>query len=87
MYDLIQAGENTYYIDCPAKAGIWRTDRGVYLIDSGGDKDAGKKLRQILEKKRLAPAGHSQHPLPRRPRGRKPVSAKPDRVQGLRPRH
>ena len=50
MYDLIQAGENTYYIDCPAKAGIWRTDRGVYLIDSGGDKDAGKKLRQILEK-------------------------------------
>lgn len=50
MYELIQAGENTYYIDCPAKSGIWRTDRGVYLIDSGGDKDAGKKLRQILEK-------------------------------------
>lgn len=50
MYELIQAGENTYYIDCPAKTGVWRTDRGVYLIDSGSDKDAGKKIRQILEK-------------------------------------
>lgn len=50
MYELIQAGENTYYIDCPAKTGVWHTDRGVYLIDSGSDKDAGKKIRQILEK-------------------------------------
>lgn len=50
MYELIQAGENTYYVNCPAKIGIWRTDRGAYLIDSGGDKDAGKKVLKILEK-------------------------------------
>lgn len=49
MYELIQAGANTYYLDCPAKIGIWHTERGVYLIDSGGDKDAGRKVRQVLD--------------------------------------
>lgn len=50
MYELIQAGENTYYIDCPAKIGVFRTGEGVYLIDSGNSRDTGKKVRQILEK-------------------------------------
>ena len=50
MYELIQAGTNTFYIDCPAKIGVWRaTETGVYLIDAGNDKDAGRKLRQILD--------------------------------------
>ena len=50
MYELIQIGEKSYYINCPAKIGIYRdSDRDVYLIDSGGDKDAGKKVRKILE--------------------------------------
>lgn len=49
MYELIQAGENTYYLDCPAKVGVYRTDRGVYLIDSGGDKDAGRRIRKLLD--------------------------------------
>lgn len=49
MYELIQAGANTYYLDCPAKVGIYRTDRGVYLIDSGGDKDAGRRIRKLLD--------------------------------------
>lgn len=50
MYELIQAGECSYYIDCPAKMGVYHAG-GVdaYLIDSGGDKDAGKKARHILE--------------------------------------
>jgi len=49
MYELIQAGENTYYIQCPAKIGIWRANEtGVYLIDSGNDKDAGRKALKIL---------------------------------------
>ncbi|WP_312641897.1 MBL fold metallo-hydrolase [Hydrogenoanaerobacterium sp.] len=49
MYELIQAGERTYYINCPAKMGIYRTDgNGVYLIDSGNDKEAGKKLLKII---------------------------------------
>ena len=51
MYELIRAGENSYYVDCPAKIGIVVLDNnGVCLIDSGSDKDTGKKVRQILEK-------------------------------------
>lgn len=51
MYELIQVNEKTYYIDCPAKIGVYLAgDNDVYLIDSGNDKDAGRKVRQILEK-------------------------------------
>lgn len=50
MYELHQVGERSYYIDCPAKIGVYRADEsGVYLIDSGNDKDAGRKVRKILE--------------------------------------
>ena len=50
MYELIQVGEYTYYIDCPAKMGVYRvSDQEVYLIDSGNDKQAGKKALRILE--------------------------------------
>ncbi|MBS6643852.1 MAG: MBL fold metallo-hydrolase [Clostridiaceae bacterium] len=49
MYELIQAGTQSYYINCPAKAGIYvRENSEAYLIDSGGDKDAGKKILKIL---------------------------------------
>lgn len=48
MYELIQAGENTWYFDCPVKIGVW-VDRGeAYLIDSGGDKDAAKKALKVI---------------------------------------
>lgn len=51
MYELIQVGEKSYYINCPAKIGLYRVnDSEVYLIDSGNDKDAGRKVRQILDK-------------------------------------
>ena len=51
MYELIQAGANTFYIQCPAKVGVYRTNEtDVYLIDSGSDKDAGRKARQLLDK-------------------------------------
>jgi len=50
MYELIQVADRTYYIDCPAKIGVIRTgENGVILIDSGNDKDAGKKVFRILE--------------------------------------
>lgn len=50
MYELNQAAENTYYINCPAKIGVYKTaDNGVYLIDSGNDKEAGRKVRKILD--------------------------------------
>ncbi len=52
MYELIQVGENTFYIDCPAKMGIYRAgDDEVYLIDSGNDKDAGRKIDKIFKEK------------------------------------
>lgn len=51
MYELVQVGDRSYYINCPAKMGVWLADEHkVYLIDSGNDKDAGRKVRQILEK-------------------------------------
>lgn len=50
MYELNQVGMRTYYVNCPAKIGIYRANEtAVYLIDSGNDKDAGKKVRKILE--------------------------------------
>ena len=50
MYELVQVSENCFYIQCPAKIGIVRTgtDR-VCLIDSGNNKDAGKKVKKILD--------------------------------------
>ena len=50
MYELVQVANNTYYVNCPAKIGIYRCeDNGVYLIDSGNDKDAGRRVRKILD--------------------------------------
>lgn len=50
MYELIQAGPRTYYIHSPAKIGIViLSENNVCLIDSGNDKDAGKKVKKILE--------------------------------------
>lgn len=50
MYELIQAGKNTYYIDCPAKIGLYVDSAGgAYLIDSGNDKDAGKKADKHIK--------------------------------------
>ncbi|MDY3013621.1 MAG: MBL fold metallo-hydrolase [Evtepia sp.] len=52
MYELIQVAERTYYIQSPAKIGLVRlNDTDVCLIDSGNDKDAGRKIRKLLEEK------------------------------------
>ncbi len=52
MYELNQVGEKSYYINCPAKIGIYLAgNTDVYLIDSGNDKEAGKKVRKILDEK------------------------------------
>ncbi len=51
MYELVQVSEKCYYINCPAKIGVYVADQDhVYLVDSGNDKDAGRKVRQILDK-------------------------------------
>ena len=50
MYELIQAAGGSYYIQSPAKIGLVKvSDSEVVLIDSGNDKDAGKKVRKILD--------------------------------------
>lgn len=50
MYELFQVSERSYYIQCPAKIGLIKlNDTEVCLIDSGNDKEAGKKVRKILD--------------------------------------
>ena len=50
MYELIQVSERDYYIQSPAKIGLIKlNDTIVCLIDSGNDKDAGRKVRQLLD--------------------------------------
>ena len=50
MYELIQVAENTFCIESPSKIGIFReSEHEVYLIDSGNDKDAAKKILKHLE--------------------------------------
>lgn len=50
MYELKQVGDKTYYIESPAKIGIYTADgNGVYLIDSGSDKDTARRARKILD--------------------------------------
>lgn len=50
MYELIQVSEHCYYIQSPAKIGLVRTaEDEVCLIDSGNDKDAGKKVKKLLD--------------------------------------
>lgn len=50
MYELVQVSDISYYIQSPAKIGLVRLNEGeVCLIDSGNDKDAGRKVRQILD--------------------------------------
>lgn len=51
MYELERLGAQSWYINCPAKIGIYQpSEDGVYLIDSGNDKDTGRKVRQILQR-------------------------------------
>lgn len=50
MYELVQVAGNSYYIQSPAKIGLVRlNDTEVCLIDSGNDKETGRKVRQLLE--------------------------------------
>ena len=48
--ELCQVGKNTYYIKNATNIGIYQIDdKNVYLIDTGNDKDAGKKILKIVE--------------------------------------
>lgn len=48
--ELIQVGEKTYYIKNPTNIGIYKiSENEIFLIDSGNDKDAGRKILKIIE--------------------------------------
>lgn len=50
MYELVQVAPRTYYMQSPAKIGVVELGAGeVCFIDSGSDKDAVRKARQILD--------------------------------------
>ena len=50
MYELHQVTESCYYIQSPAKIGLVKlSGNDVCLIDSGNDKETGRKVRQILD--------------------------------------
>ena len=52
MYELIELTDKCCYIQSPAKIGAVKiSDNEVILIDSGNDKDAGRKIRQVLDGK------------------------------------
>lgn len=50
MYELIQLTNTTYYIKAATNIGLIKlNDTDVCLIDSGLDKDTGRKIRQVLD--------------------------------------
>jgi glyoxylase-like metal-dependent hydrolase (beta-lactamase superfamily II) len=49
MYELMQAGLCSYYMDCPSKVGFIVRGDEVCLVDTGGDKDAGKKALRLAQ--------------------------------------
>ena len=44
-----QLGEHTWLLATGVNAGLWEGPDGAVLIDSGGDKEAGRQIRQALE--------------------------------------
>ena len=50
MYELVKLTEHCYYFESPAKIGLVDIgDGNVVLIDSGNDKDAGKKVKRVID--------------------------------------
>ena len=47
--ELVKVGEKTYYIKNNTNIGVYKvSDNDVYLIDTGNDKEAGKKILKIV---------------------------------------
>ena len=48
--ELVKAGEKTYYIKNAVNIGVYKiSEDSVFLIDTGNDKDAGKKILKIID--------------------------------------
>jgi len=68
MYELIQVGSHTYYIQSPTRVGIYVRENGeAYLIDGGNDADSAKKAKKHLDEQGwslrgvLVTHGHADH--------------------------
>ena len=48
-----QLGERTWLLPTGVNVGLWEDRGGAVLIDSGGDKEAGRQIRQVLEERSL----------------------------------
>ena len=52
--ELIKVGEKTLYIKNNTNIGVYKiNDNDVYLIDTGNDKEAGRKILKILSENNL----------------------------------
>ncbi len=52
MYELIKITDACFYVESPARIGVVKTSENeVCLIDAGGDKDAGKKVKRLLDER------------------------------------
>ena len=50
MYELYQISEHDYYLECPSRTGLVKlNEHDVVLIDSGNDKDSGRKAFQHID--------------------------------------
>lgn len=50
MFELEKVGSKTYYLKNVTNIGIYiEEDNKVWIIDSGNDKDAGKKILKVIE--------------------------------------
>ena len=50
MYELMQVSGNCYYISSPTNIGVVKVSADhVVVIDSGSDKNAGKKVKRVLD--------------------------------------
>jgi len=56
--ELIKLTDKTYYIKNPTNIGVYKiNDNEVYIIDSGNDKEAGKKIIKLLTEQNLTIKG------------------------------
>ena len=56
--ELIKITDKTFYIKNPTNIGVYKVDeKSAILIDSGNDKDAGKKILKILDAEGLKVKG------------------------------
>ena len=46
-----QLGERTWLLPTGVNVGLWDGPEGAVLIDSGGDKEAGRQIRQAMEER------------------------------------